>query len=406
MASPAWTLTGNAGTDPKANSLGTTDNEPLIIKTNGAECIRVNSSGNVGFGTANPTAKLYVNNLDNSVGTVLATNAEGPGELRVHSYATQPTYVSSFGIVHAFYNDEGNGFIKFWRGGTTNGGFLTLGTSGTERLRVDSSGNVGIGTSQPSTTLHVAGNPGNHAAIVSSDVSANLWTNQLALIGSATYSEARVGFATTRPDGSGHHTAIIKTVVNPNENADLVFQVREPGFVNITERMRITSQGNVGIGTSSPTTKLHVVGDITATGDVLLSGADCAEEFDIEGEQPEPGTVVVIDEIGSLRESLLAYDRKVAGVVSGAGEYKHAILLDRRSESEGRVPVALVGKVYCKVDAQYSRIEVGDLLTTSPTPGHAMKAVDPLKSFGCVIGKALTTFEGGQGLIPVLIALQ
>jgi hypothetical protein len=82
------------------------------------------------------------------------------------------------------------------------------------------------------------------------------------------------------------------------------------------------------------------------------------------------------------------------------------LILDRKESSEGRVPIALIGKVYCKVDAQYVAIEVGDLLTTSPTPGHAMKAADPLKAFGTVIGKALRPLEGGQGLIPILVALQ
>jgi hypothetical protein len=143
-------------------------------------------------------------------------------------------------------------------------------------------------------------------------------------------------------------------------------------------------------------------------GDVLLEGADCAEDFDVAGEQlPEPGTVMVIDdESGALRESSDAYDKKVAGIVSGAGEYRHGLVLDKRSSDEGRVPVALMGKVYCKVDAQYSPIEVGDLLTTSPTPGHAMKATEPAKGFGAIIGKALKKFEGRQGLIPILVALQ
>jgi hypothetical protein len=58
------------------------------------------------------------------------------------------------------------------------------------------------------------------------------------------------------------------------------------------------------------------------------------------------------------------------------------------------------------VDAQYGAIEVGDLLTTSSTPGHAMKTCDPLKAFGAVIGKALRPLTEGQGLIPILIALQ
>jgi hypothetical protein len=66
----------------------------------------------------------------------------------------------------------------------------------------------------------------------------------------------------------------------------------------------------------------------------------------------------------------------------------------------------LLGKVYCKVDAQYSPVEVGDLLTTSPTPGYAMKAGDPVKALGAMIGKALRPLSEGQGLIPILIALQ
>ena len=109
---------------------------------------------------------------------------------------------------------------------------------------------------------------------------------------------------------------------------------------------------------------------------------------------------------GKLERSQKAYDKRVAGVVSGAGDYKPGIVLDKQESSNTRKPIALVGKVYCKVDAQYGAIEVGDLLTTSPTPGHAMKADDPLKAFGTVIGKALRPLAEGQGLIPILIALQ
>jgi hypothetical protein len=65
-----------------------------------------------------------------------------------------------------------------------------------------------------------------------------------------------------------------------------------------------------------------------------------------------------------------------------------------------------MGKVARKVDARHSPIGVGDLLTTSSTPGYAMKADDPLRAFGAVIGKALRSLKGEQGTIPVLIALQ
>jgi len=65
-----------------------------------------------------------------------------------------------------------------------------------------------------------------------------------------------------------------------------------------------------------------------------------------------------------------------------------------------------LGKAYCKIDARYAEIQVGDLLTSSPLIGHAMKATDSARAFGAVIGKALRPLENGQGLIPILIALQ
>jgi hypothetical protein len=148
-------------------------------------------------------------------------------------------------------------------------------------------------------------------------------------------------------------------------------------------------------------------GNVQVDGDIFLPGADCAEQFDISaGGEAEPGTVVVIDENGSLRASQEAYDRKVAGVVSGAGQYKPGIILDKRNGEENRRPIALVGRVCCKVDAQYGAIEVGDLLTSSPTLGHAMKAQDPSKAFGAVIGKALGNLPAGKGLLPILVCLQ
>lgn len=144
-----------------------------------------------------------------------------------------------------------------------------------------------------------------------------------------------------------------------------------------------------------------------SAGDIVLRNADCAEDFDVEeSEAAEPGTVMVLAEEGKLRRSDGAYDKKVAGVISGAGDYRPGIVLDRQSSRGNRQPVALVGKAYCKVDALYSPVEVGDLLTTSPTPGHAMKADDPLKAFGAVLGKALRPLAAGRGLIPILIALQ
>jgi hypothetical protein len=143
------------------------------------------------------------------------------------------------------------------------------------------------------------------------------------------------------------------------------------------------------------------------SGDIILANADCAEDLDFCGpDKIEPGTVVVIEGEGNMIMSTKAYDKRVAGVVSGAGGYKPGIILDKMGSKENRRPVALMGKVYCKVDADPSPIEVGDLLTTSSKAGYAMKAVDQFKAFGAIIGKALNSLNQGQGLIPILVTLQ
>lgn len=151
-----------------------------------------------------------------------------------------------------------------------------------------------------------------------------------------------------------------------------------------------------------------VQGDVNVTGDIrLVSGNDCAENFDVAGPgEFDPGTVMVIGPGGALTRSQLGYDKRVAGVISGAGSFKPGIILGQLQSQHDRRPIALLGRVYCKVDAQYGPLEVGDLLTTSPTPGHAMKVVDPTRACGAILGKALQPLAKGEGLIPILIALQ
>lgn len=144
-----------------------------------------------------------------------------------------------------------------------------------------------------------------------------------------------------------------------------------------------------------------------ATGDVILQNADCAEDFEVqENAGVEPGAVLTLSDDGPLILSSEAYDRKVAGVVSGAGGLRPGIVLGRTSPTHNRWPIALSGKVFCKVDANKSPIAVGDLLTTSATLGHAMAARDHTRAFGAVIGKALAPLASGCGLLPVLVALQ
>lgn len=99
------------------------------------------------------------------------------------------------------------------------------------------------------------------------------------------------------------------------------------------------------------------------------------------------------------------YATTVVGVISGAGGLRPGIALDRRGSPSPRMPIALMGKVYCKADVASWPINIGDLLTTSKTRGHATKASDSSRAFRSVIGKALGSLAEGQGLVPVLVAL-
>ena len=249
-----------------------------------------------------------------------------------------------------------NGGVLFGRGSDDGYGSLSQ-----EWLRITPDGNVGIGTTTPAFPLSFPQSVGDKIS---------LWGDN----------GDHYGFGIQGYLFQIHSNAA---------DADIAFGYGSS--LNFHDTMRI--KGN---------------GDILATGDIKLQGADCAEEFDLveAATAIEPGTVMVLNNEGKLQPSENAYDKCVAGVISGAGDYKPGIVLDRKHEEAKRLPIALVGKVYCKVDADHGAIEVGDLLTTSPTPGHAMKAGDILKAFGTVLGKALCSLKAGKGLIPVLVALQ
>lgn len=223
--------------------------------------------------------------------------------------------------------------------------------------------------------------------------------------GPAFYGISQAGEGVHGETNSTTFAAVAGIELSANSNVAAVYGEQRGNGPGVTGIAKGNGAGIYGQSAQGPAGFFQ--GNVVVTGDVQLSGADCAEQFDVAGAvQLAPGTVVVIDQQGGLGESREAYDKKVAGVVSGAGECKPGVILDARPSQGARVPVALVGKAYCNVDAQYSPIAVGDLLTSSPTPGHAMRANDPLKAFGSVIGKALQAKKEGRGMIPVLVALQ
>jgi hypothetical protein len=142
----------------------------------------------------------------------------------------------------------------------------------------------------------------------------------------------------------------------------------------------------------------------------IYGGADLAEPFNFSDEvDVEPGTIVSIDpeQPGLLKVSEQAYDRMVAGIVSGAKGIEPGVkMVQEGTEMEGSVSVALTGRVYALVDTKYGAIEPGDMLTTSDTPGYAMKVTDHAKSQGSIIGKAMSPLKEGKGHVLVLVTLQ
>ena len=143
-------------------------------------------------------------------------------------------------------------------------------------------------------------------------------------------------------------------------------------------------------------------GGVYAKGSFYPNGADFAEMLPAQNSL-EPGDVLVIGEDGKLARSSQRYQENVAGVhatqpglVGGAHD---------GADLTGKIPMAVVGVVPVKVTNENGPIKPGDKLTTSSTPGHAMKA-DRHAEIGTVIGKALKPLEGERGVIEMLAVLQ
>ncbi len=253
-------------------------------------------------------------------------------------------------------------------------GWAALGVN----LHNTNAGNVGIGTNAPIAKLHVAG--------------------------------------TARVDNlqifEGANTWILGTI-----GGGTVFTIVKGGNL-----FNITSAGNVGIGTTAPADKLHVVGTVRATagfnGQCLQNASpafkdnagrscnmDLAEAF-ASSEPTEPGDVVVLDlsNSASVKKSSQPYEPMLAGVVP----QNPGLVFDNgqtrlAGDNSGLITpektiVALAGRVLAKVSMENGAIQIGDALTSSSTPGVAMKATKA----GKIIGYALEN-KSEDGLVLVFI---
>lgn len=317
-------------------------------------------SGRVGIGTSAPARKLQIDGGNVEDGIRLAYGSDYPdvyGEIR---------RALSSGLI---INSNAAGSMAD----------INFQTDGVTRAYITSTGLVGIGTTTPARRLHIdCGNTESGIRIAyGSDYS-------------SLYGEIR------RTMGTG-------LIINSNADggwADINFQT------DGVTRAYITSTGNFGIGTSTPTTLLDVAG--TAKVQILqITGADVAEKFPIN-ERVEPGMVVAIDpeHPGELCVARGEYNRRVAGVVSGAGDLPVGAVLGNLPGHEDALPVALTGRVWVQCDTSGGPIAPGDMLTTSSHPGVAMKAADASRAAGAIIGKAMTALHDGSGQVLTLVSLQ
>lgn len=346
--------------------------------TNGNN-INTTNTGNVGIGTAMPPTKLWV--VDNSA-EIGVQRLSHSGHAAFVSYpvatsATTPLWEAGL------FGGQADYWIWNWDGTVLKTPFV-----------IKTSGNVGIGTTNPIGLLHLRVSSGDVIQRLSNAGNGN---GELDLRYKFESSQHRMGMT----DTSGNWLFYTQ-YANPTTSAIGYFP------------------GSVGIGTTAPSTKLHVVGDVTlaGTGNITASGTVTAGNIvakyqDIAEWVPSlkampAGTVVVLDtvQLHHVMASSQAYDTRVAGVISE----RPGLILGEGGE--GKLMVATTGRVRVKVDATRAPIRAGDILVTSDREGIAMRS-EPIEIGGAkihrpgtIIGKALEPLDKGIGEILVLLSLQ
>lgn len=247
-------------------------------------------------------------------------------------------------------------------------------TSFINRMIIDNNGNVGIGTTNPTDA-------------------------RLDLEGSLRLNDNNIYFRANadRGHGLGH-----RATLQPVGAIDGPF---------------LYGYNGGALGVSSPESPIlfwNYVGNVWVSNNLSAAsyttrgGADIAEPFQMSNADIPKGSLVIIDDEhpGRLKISDRSYDTRVAGIVSGANGINPGIVLQQEGFNDDGAKVALSGRVYALADATKHSIKPGDLLTSSDTPGHVMKASSGRKSQGAIVGKAMTSLKEGKGMVLVLVTLQ
>lgn len=389
------------------------------------ERARLTNNGFFGLGTASPSERLDVRGNIAAQGSIRLDNATLPMITREADAFTSGAK-QGFGRWGMFL-DVGTLFLGVPGTDYAATSRLSFGGWQTDSTRQDwmtivEGGNVGIGTISPAERLTVVGN----ASITTSlqvgtnlNVAQNANVTQSVNAASATIANSlEIG-----PDAPLDNPGNFSTAVEINGRSGA--GVANPGSAAIVFTNSIYSTPlawSMGVSNGGEFTFLY---NGSAGFDIvnvpklrITGGSDVAEPFNVNSDEAtkrlsdevKPGMVVSIDakNPGELRVSNNKYDRTVAGIISGAnGVNTGMVLTQKDSIADGQHPVALTGRVYCYVDADAAGpVKPGDMLTTSDTPGHAMKVRDYDAAQGAIIGKAMTSLDSGKGLVLVLVNLQ
>ncbi len=275
-----WKLLGNAGTNAALNFIGTSDNVDFVTRTNNLERLRVTAAGNLGVGTTTPGERLHVvggirsSNLAGATTRIVTSDnngtltnfANGANGQVLTIAAGVPTWAAPATTNWTLTGNTGTNAATNFVGTTDAVDFVTR-TSNTERMRVTSAGNLGVGTTTPAERLHVVGNvrtsslAGVGSRIVSSDangtltnVAAGVNGQVLTMVAGAPSWAAPATTNWTLTGNTGTNAAT--NFVGTTDAVDFVTRTSN------TERMRVTSAGNLGVGTTTPAERLHVVGNV------------------------------------------------------------------------------------------------------------------------------------------------
>jgi hypothetical protein len=268
-----WTLLGNAGTNPSTNFIGTTDALDFVIRTNNTEKLRVESGGDVGIGVSDPIYKLDVRS---QLGIALS------GSSPDNFIKLDASGASSM----AFIGFNTLGKLQFKAQSSSTYSASGFGSSATIMTIDGTTNHVGIGETSPTQKLAIVENTPFTLGGSDTGVDNIYLENHSMGAGDGNYGGS-ISFSGPYNGGGGaprRHAAIVGVqVTSETDYVGLAFFTHNSttSTGNMQESMRLTHNGNLGIGTTAPTAQLHTTGSVRfqgagtpAAGRVLTSDAN------------------------------------------------------------------------------------------------------------------------------------